>query len=209
MDDGASFDELKRRAYSSDDAEAIDARHRLAALEQERLEQERLDLERKHHEEQDAPAPAILELPRSRAVPRWLTVAIGALAGVALVLGTAAATAPRSSLEVFYRAQTAQDRSLPAGPGASSGTERWLGESGGYEVYAYYTPADEICLVIQQAQGATGTCTAREIFVTNGMTLKAGLLTSTGSEYFSVTWGPTGPPIFVSGRKHQGQPGAR
>lgn len=197
MDDGAWLDELKRRAYSSDDASAVDARERLALLERERVQ------------EQDAPAPVIPNLPASRLAPRWIVAGIGLLAVAATAGAVVATSVPQSSLAIFDRAQNAQDLRIPTGIGASRGTERWLGDYGGYGVFAFYSPSGEVCVVAVEPDTVSGNCVPRAEFLTSGITLDTGLFTSTGTEYFSVTWGPNGPAQFADGPPASDETGAR
>jgi len=191
MDDGASLDELKRRAYSSDDADAVDARERLAAIERLAV------LERETA--QTAAEPPSVELPNFTKTPRWVVAIFGLVAAAAVATGTIAALTPQNSLDIFSRAQNAQDLTIPPAIGASAGTERWLGDFDGYGVFAFFTPSGEICIVAVRSPEISGSCVSRVAFLQRGLELQTTRFTSLGTEYFTVQWGPHGHARFTSG----------
>jgi len=183
MDDGASLDELKRRAYSSDGADAVEARERLAVLVRER--------------DDAASAPPELTLARFRVAPAvaLITLALAAVASVALA--TVSVVTPRSSLDVFSRPQTSQDLQMPGlDADAVDGSARWIGSFGGFEMFAYLRGSEDVCVIAVEHSGAHMDCTTRSEFAVDGVEIKAGRFTSTGTEYYTLEWGPFGPPRY-------------
>ena len=187
MDDGASLDELKRRAYSSDDSDALEARQLLAALD--------------HALHPDAAAGTALplELPRLAAFPTVFAAALVVLMTAAATVASVVALTPRSSLEVFSRPQTTQDLEIPdIDLDVRDGSQRWIGSSGGFEIFAYLTGDDDVCLVVVILNGVSGACAPPDVFRDTGIDMRTGQFTSTGTEYFSVHWGPYGGPHYDS-----------
>ncbi|MGV8883733.1 MAG: hypothetical protein ACOH19_16415 [Rhodoglobus sp.] len=185
MDDGASLDELKRRAYSSDDADALDARRHLVVREREF--------------EEDAAASAIpqLKLPRVPAFPGLLAAALVLLIVTAIAVGSVAILSPKSSLDVFSRPQNSRDLEIPGlDADAALDSARWIGSFGGFDMFAYLRGADEVCVVAVESRGAHMDCTSRREFALDGIEIKAGRFTSTGTEYYTLEWGPYGAPRY-------------
>ena len=65
-------------------------------------------------------------------------------------------------------------------------------------MFAYLRGVDDVCVVAVEWSGVHTDCTTRSEFAVDGLEIKAGRFTSTGTEYYTLEWGPFGPPRYES-----------
>lgn len=176
--------ELQRRAYGPDSTpeQRAAAETELAALRAPATEPAA-----------DVAAPPA---PRRTLLP-WTLIALTLLAAIAI--GVVALSLPRSSLEVFERAQTDEDLGAPGAmfspfPGLvgtvrpEPGSVRLLGSEDEWRVYAYLTYEGLVCTWSALGEGGSAGCANPEDFAVRGVSGT----TTIGPDTLTVFWGPTG-----------------
>ena len=179
-----TLDELKRRAFSSDNDDALAARQQLADLERARVIEHSDD-----PPEQDVPA-----LPRFTRTPWWAAALIGVASLAAIGTGIATSLTPTSPLPVFDRPQTALDAApLPLEEGEYvPGSFRLLASSLNIEIFGFLQEPENICVAAADGSSSRWNCVTYDEFAKTGLSFTMSQPRDGVVGILSVRWTPDG-----------------
>lgn len=135
---------------------------------------------------------------RFRIRARWIVVAVVAVAVVASWLVMLGIPQP-SSLEIFDRPQTAEERDVTV-PGRGAGSIdydsiRILAIGGDWEAFAYKLDTGDICVTLVGSDIASGGCISSDQFAATGIQMSTSSFAGPdATPGIDLQWGPLGPP---------------
>ena len=180
----STLDELKRRAFSSDNEDALAARQQLADLELARVAEQSGE-----PQEQEIPA-----LPRFTRTPWWAAALIGVASLAAIGTGIATSLTPSTPLPIFDRPQTDADMAIPLfiTAAADLGSSRWLASSLDVEIFGYLGRPEDICLAAVEETTSRSSCVTYDEFANVGLGFDLSQTRDGVVGILSVEWTPDG-----------------
>ena len=180
----STLDDLKRRAFSSDNEDAHVARQQLAELERARAAEQSAETP-----EQDVPA-----LPRFTRTPWWAAALIGVASLAAIGTGIATSLTPTSPLPIFDRPQTALDAApLPLEEGEYvPGSLRLLASSLNIKIFGFLQEPENICVAAADGTNWRWNCVAYDEFAKVGLGFDLSQTRDGVVGILSVRWTPDG-----------------
>jgi len=180
----STLDELKRRAFSSDNEDALAARQQLADLELARVAEQSGE-----PQEQEVPA-----LPRFTRTPWWAAALIGVASLAAIGTGIATSLTPSTPLPIFDRPQTALDAApLPLEEGEYvPGSFRLLASSLTIKIFGFLQEPENICVAAADGSTSRWNCVTYDEFAKVGLSFDLSQTRDGVVGILSVEWTPDG-----------------